>query len=344
MIPNSDAVNGVDDNLPDYRDTDSDDDGLLDWVEANCNAQSDCSNIFLDVIFLGDISWPNSDFYLSDYTDILPDYRDADSDNDDVPDWFEAGCQSEGNCAAIYLWNLYPGVPHTLENVILPDANATNHDNDLPDYRTPDSDDDTILDGYERVCSVAQSGVGPTDPNDFSGACDSDSDNAPDYRDNDSDDDLVLDIVEAGDFDLDTEPAGDPSSILADGDDNGIPAFRDPDDQYIGPPPPTGGVDACLPFAGWPSGGLDEVLLPWGFNRGIACGLQLIRDTLANAGINVTDDPPVPGMLFYNRPFITADVAATTQMAVTAAHTTTSPLDASLTTGHTTIAGDFSAA
>lgn len=312
------------DGTPDYRETDSDDDTIEDWEEAGCLASGDCSQIrlsplssprFIDwdnvlISDLEEIYWPDADL------DHIPDYRERDSDDDHILDEVEAYCGGASLC-------------------------DTDGDGE-PDYRDVDSDGDTILDAYERLCTedpanpgapIGQGSIGPAnlDITNINDACDSDLDAIPDFRDGNSDDDVIPDRVEAGDNNLNTDPV--------EGNPNNIPAFRDPDDLFIGPPPPTGGVDACLPFTGWPGDGL----LPWGFNRGIACGLQLIRDTLANAGINVTDDPPVPGMLFYNRPFITADAAATTQIAVTAVHTTTSPLDASLTTGHTTIVGDFSA-
>jgi hypothetical protein len=153
--------------------------------------------------------------------------------------------------------------------------------------------------------------------------CNSDDDHIPDYRDIDSDNDNAPDLIEAGDQDLTTPPQ-------EGNDDNDIPAFRDPNDIYMPLPPTTGCKIRNDP--------LYKGILPWGFNRGVVCGLELIRNTLANAGFDVGDDPPVPDMLLVTTPGPLPDGGATTQVNAIATHSTTS-LYTSLITSHTVLYG-----
>ena len=199
----------------------------------------------------------------------------------------------------------------------------------VPDIRDTDSDQDTILDAYEAVC---------TPDNDFDDdqfPCNSDAyapetaitDDVPDYRDLDSDGDGVFDLVEAGDQDPATPPV---FGVLVG---SGIPAFRHPNDLHrpydISVMPM---IEACDPAD------------PLSFQGGMACGLEMIRDTLATAGITVTlEDPPVPAMLFATTPYPRPAGGAQTVLTTTTAPVTT-PLAASFTTSHTVVSGDLQAA
>ena len=91
-------------------------------------------------------------------------------------------------------------------------ADDTDEDG-VPDYRDPDSDNDTISDGDE-----AFSDEGSDEK--------VDTDGIPDYLDEDSDNDGILDVDEAGDSTWRTPPA--------DSDDDGIPDFRELDSDDDG--------------------------------------------------------------------------------------------------------------
>jgi hypothetical protein len=102
------------DNFPDYRDPDSDADGLPDWVEAGCTSR----NCETDNIDWANHILPNSD----NDNPVVPDYRDHDSDNDTIPDSVEAVCSRGG------------GTPCDTDQDV------------APDYRDMDSDDDGVPD------------------------------------------------------------------------------------------------------------------------------------------------------------------------------------------------------
>ena len=234
-------------------------------------------------------------------------------EDDDFPEVFD---DSDGD-----------GIPDEVECPDMSDCPDSDGDG-VPDYLDLDSDGDTILDSYEAICTKASGVViGDGFP------CDSDGDTIPDYLDLDSDGDGVFDLFEAGDQEPQTPPHE--GAIV-----NGIPAFRDPNERYIPALPSVQGVEACHPFADFPDAGV----LPWGFDRGVACGLEMIRTTLATAGITVTlEDPPVPAMLFATTPYPRPAGGAQTVLTTTTAPVTT-PLAASFTTSHTVVSGNLQAA
>ncbi len=282
----------------------------------------------------------------SDWWEIIYDYETPNPDTDEIPTWFEVGCQpiegggydcsnvdwanlpdADGNGVADYreLDSDHDGIWDSVEayctpgigNPTFPPIPCDTDGDRLPDYRDKDSDNDNILDSYEVVCTP---GVG-----DDNIPCNSDDAVIPDYRDIDSDDDGAPDLIEAGDQDPQTAPV--------EGDiNNGIPAFRDPDDVYITPPSKTRAIEACRQ--------LDP---PLGFERGVECGLVLIRDTLNSAGIAITeDDPPVPSMLLAvtSPPLLTSGAIA--QVSTNATHGD-APLSASLAASHAILYGGIKA-
>jgi hypothetical protein len=179
--------------------------------------------------------------------DGTADYLDLDSDDDDLPDAFEAGDasaatppnDSDGDGTADFrdLDSDDNGIPDTREGTADTDGDGeldfadSNDDGDLivdadelqgrtefprdidddgmPDFRDPDSDGDNIMDGQD-------------------GPVDTDRDGTPDMEDHDSDGDGVEDAFEAGDARLDTIPI--------DTDRDGIPDFRDRDSDNDGLP------------------------------------------------------------------------------------------------------------
>ncbi len=157
------------DGIPDFRDMDSDGDGLTDSIEmggvlSGVDTDGDGVADYLSLDADGDgvpdaiearaengsVTRPDSD------EDGIPDYRDMDSDNDGIADNIESGFQ---------------------------DNQLVDSDNDgTPDMRDTDSDNDGISDAIENSGEVA--------------LVDTDADGTPDYLDEDSNDDGVSDKVQ----------------------------------------------------------------------------------------------------------------------------------------------------
>ena len=187
------------DGIPDFRDLDSDGDGIHD-VDESGNGSGDTDN---DGRIDGDVgdngipdqveSGPDTGVTQPPADtdgDGTPDHQDLDSDDDSIPDQVEAGDDD-------------------------PTTDPVDTDGDgAPDHQELDSDDDSIPDQVE---------AGDDDPT--TPPVDTDGDGKPDYTETDSDDDGVSDEVEAGD--------GDPSAPI-DSDGDGIPDFRDTDSDNDG--------------------------------------------------------------------------------------------------------------
>ncbi len=215
------------DTHPDYLDIDTDNDGILDNVEAQatigfqapCGMDSDGNG--LDDHYeetpgsCGGLIPVNTD------GDSQPDYRDIDSDNDGILDNVEAqetagfqppcGMDSDGNGLDDH-YEITPGSGEGL--------NPINSDNDLnPDFRDIDSDNDGIPDNVEAQTTsgyIPPSGLdGDNDglDNAYEGAGDegltpvnTDGIDELDYLDADTDNDLVADNNEGNDFNFDGVP------------------------------------------------------------------------------------------------------------------------------------------
>ncbi len=222
-IPN--AVEGIvdtdNDGTPDFRDLDSDNDGIIDAIEKGPNGttpidtdndgtpdfrdlDSDNDGI-IDAIEKGSGTTP-----VDTDNDGTPDFRDLDSDNDGITDTIEKGTgttprdtDNDGTPDYRDLDSDNDGITDAIEKG--PGATPRDTDNDgTPDYIDLDSDNDGITDAIEK-------GNGTT-------PLDTDNDGTPDYRDLDSDNDGITDALEKG------------SGITPkDTDNDGIPDFRDLD-------------------------------------------------------------------------------------------------------------------
>jgi cysteine-rich repeat protein len=179
------------DGISDHLDTDSDNDGIPDSIEAGD----------------GDLNTPPVD---TDF-DSIPDFRDLDSDDDGIPDAVEGaddldgdglGCYADTDCDGDY-------VPDSTERTVDTDGDGT------PDYRDLDSDGDGILDAHELFPDSDGDGkanridldsdgdgipdrieAGDADPTTY--PVDTDNDGIPDYIDVDSDGDGLPDVLETG--------------------------------------------------------------------------------------------------------------------------------------------------
>ena len=215
------------DSYPDYLDIDSDNDGILDNIEAQttadfqapCGMDSDGNG--LDDHYeespgsCGGLLPVNTD------GDSQPDYRDIDSDNDGILDNVEAqeaasfqppcGMDSDGNG----LDDHYENTPGSGEGL-----HPINSDNDPnPNFRDIDSDNDGIPDNVEAQTTsgyIAPSGYdadkdGLDDIYEGSGdqgltPVNTDGTDEQDYLDADTDNDLIADNNEGNDFNFDGIP------------------------------------------------------------------------------------------------------------------------------------------
>ncbi len=150
-----------------YRETDSDGDGIPDVTEAGGNPASP----------------RDTD------GDGVPDFVDLDSDNDGIPDLVEVGPN--------------PATPRDTDGDGIPDHLDLDSDNDgIPDVREAggsDANGDGIIDGFVDADGDGLSDtVDPTTGGTPLSVADFDGDGIPNYRDLDSDNDGILDVVEAG--------------------------------------------------------------------------------------------------------------------------------------------------
>lgn len=212
------------DNAPDFRDLDSDNDGIVDLIEAggsDVNGDGRVDSLldengdgFNDLLVASPLARPNTD------ADGLPDYLDLDSDNDGLSDLFETGGEDTNGDGLIDnftdtdgdgLDDTYKTIGATLRNT---DGKG------LPDYRDLDSDGDGISDLIESG-GVDVNGDGVVDA-----LNDVDQDGIPDAVDvdqtngNDADGDGIDDKADP-DFNGDTDLDKDGISDKFDGDPDG---------------------------------------------------------------------------------------------------------------------------
>ena len=221
------AVDTDMDGTPDYLDLDSDDDGLFDVLESlQGHTDADSDGIVDDTNdadadgIMDEADGNTSGF--GDNGDLKPadadvdtnmDFRETDSDNDQIPDAVEGATDSDNDGDADYrdTDSDDDGISDTYEAGADP-INPVDTDNDgKEDFRDTDSDGDTIPDDVEA-------GSDPANP------VDTDNDGTDDFRDLDSDGDGISDKVEAG---------SDPNNPV-DTDNDGIMDFRDIDSDGDG--------------------------------------------------------------------------------------------------------------
>lgn len=251
-IENYVIIDHDNDSVFDYRDHDSDNDGILDTIESNSldenldgkidvQLQSDAPLNGDSVLYADPVageSPPDTD------GDSLADFRDQDSDNDGILDSVEAfGSEMDADRDGQiddFLDADGDGVNDRLSDYLAP---ATDTDgNGKPDSIEIDSDRDGIADIVENG-GVDQDGDGQVD--NFSDAdsdgvddgvavlppviVDSDADGSPDFQDRDSDNDGVSDLVESGGVDADGDGNADVPLLgeaLPDQNSDGIPDYQ----------------------------------------------------------------------------------------------------------------------
>ncbi len=261
------------DEVPDFRDLDSDNDGITDVIEAG--AKDPDNNAFIgsgsppavnpDGLAVGAGVMP-----LDTDGDKVPDYRDLDSDNDGIPDVREAG--GSDNSADLSLGEIKDINKDGLDDLValnplpVPDTDRDT----LPDYRDLDSENDGIPDvreggAVDRDIDANDGRIYQFEDNDGDGlddgvaslpltVPDTDGDGVLDYLDYDTDGDGLNDLVEGGGIDVDNNGIVDDFTdtnardgyddrlannrlILPDTDDDGIHDFRDAKKRIVVVPP-----------------------------------------------------------------------------------------------------------
>jgi hypothetical protein len=227
------------DTHPDYLDIDSDDDGILDNVEAQtttgyiapCGIDTDGNG--LDDHYEETPGSCGGLLPVDTDGDSHPDFRDIDSDNDGIIDNVEG--QTEDDFIAVCdndsdgngLDDHYEDYPGSGDGVT-----PINSDSDSnPDFRDIDSDDDGIPDNVEAQTTdgyIPPSGL--DDDNDgldnaYEGSGDegltpvnTDGTDERDYLDLDTDNDLLPDNLEGNDFNTDGVPDQNYTGVDTDGD------------------------------------------------------------------------------------------------------------------------------
>ncbi len=220
------------DGEPDFRDLDSDGDGIFDIVEAG-GVDTDASGTvdgFTDTFGKGvDDGIRATALPLFDTdSDGASDFRDLDSDNDGIPDAVEGGgsanqpVDTDGDGAPDFRETDSDGdsIPDSAEAGGNP-ANPVDTDGDgTPDFQDLDSDNDGSQDGATTPITPAVTGPdtdGDLIPNQID--LDDDNDGIPDTLEGavDSDNDGVLDASS-----LDTDGDGTPDAWDLDSDNDGI--------------------------------------------------------------------------------------------------------------------------
>jgi len=248
------------DGIPNFLDTDSDNDGIPDVVEAagvdannngivdnfvdvNNDGMSDNNFAGSALLLSGvDISpvdgradtWPNKNLD----RDFRPNAYDLDSDGDGIADVIEAGLP-DANLNGLADGTIGANGWSTTISALV-SLNLRNTDGDgKRDYLDIDSDDDGIPDniegqstaGYLLPTLTDADGDGLMSPYDnnpaiYGGAgifvYDHDADGIPDYRDTDADADGLIDRVEGNDFNLNKIPDDDVTLTGLDTDADGL--------------------------------------------------------------------------------------------------------------------------
>ena len=167
------------DGFPNFLDRDSDGDGIADGIEKTGDSDKDGKPNYQDTDSDGDGIDDKTEGVKDSDKDSQPDFLDTDSDNDGINDRMETAedLDRDGQSNYLDLDSDGDGINDSVEGKL-----DVDHDG-KPNFLDLDSDGDSIPDSMERGKSK--------DP------VDTDSDGKPDYLDTDSDEDGLPDRIEA---------------------------------------------------------------------------------------------------------------------------------------------------
>lgn len=202
----SELVDSDEDGFANIRDLDSDEDGISDLIETAVDFDQDGTGNFLDLDSDADQIIDKTETASDEDSDGIGNWLDLDSDNDDLLDILEGQVDSDKDGKGNWLDN-------DADNDGISDKIESNEDTDLDgilDYLDIDSDNDFIFDAIEAIPFV----------NDL--PADTDLDGRFDYLDDDSDNDLISDFLEGYPNQPDTDEDGTPDYRDTDSDGDGV--------------------------------------------------------------------------------------------------------------------------
>jgi len=231
------VTNSDNDQVPDYQDIDSDNDGIFDVVEGGDGVLDTNNDGVLDTNDNNYIDLDGDGMFdpalLTDVTDsdgdANPDYIDIDSDNDGIHDVTESGDGNLDTNADGAIDSNDSGYTDTDGDGMDDDSEPTDvldTDGDsLPNHLDIDSDNDGIYDveeGGDSSLDTNDDGVindsdtgysdadddGMDDDSESTPVTNTDNDGNPDFVDIDSDNDGIQDVIEGGDGVFDTNGDG----------------------------------------------------------------------------------------------------------------------------------------
>ena len=219
------------DGIPNYLDLDSDNDGVpdiletgftdlngdgvvdsfgeIDWDTDGDGLANEYDANDLDTSLLASDNYNRTDFQHDRNGDGVPNFLDADSDNDGIPDLVEnGGLDVDGNGVIDY--------PVTADPGSMPDNDGDGfcdwYDTDYDGTYGTDKLQNALL--YSLPTGNLASGTPGFNP-------DFDGDGVPDFLDRDSDNDGISDLLESGGVDTDGNGIIDPE-VFVDGDSTGM--------------------------------------------------------------------------------------------------------------------------
>ncbi len=219
------------DAIEDYRDLDSDNDGIFDVAEALLADSDNDGFLFTGTPIIDEFGMQiapgaTAAAYIAAAPDkdgdSVANYLDRDSDNDGIHDITEAGNEDPEGDGVIGLINTTDvnglGVVVNVQNEVVSSIAVNNDADNLPDYLDLDADNDGINDVIEAGSEDPENdGMIGLVINDFGQVVDAgqiittslpndtDGDGVPNYHDLDSDNDGLNDVVEGGNLDPDND-------------------------------------------------------------------------------------------------------------------------------------------
>lgn len=310
-VPGSGLVdynnNGISDNVmdfdgdsvPDFRDVDTDNDGISDLHENTFNdpvidadndgmvddfSDGDNDGIFDNVDSLPTVR--GTTLSVKKSSDNRPHFRDLDSDNDGINDVTEAGGNDNNRDGIIDTPGFLVQSPFDTDNDGLPDYVELDSDNDTiwdtqeAGLGNLDDDDNGVIDGTNDADNDGIVDNADALQNTYGDDIDNDFDGIVDNVDLDDDNDGILDTIE-GSGTVDTDGDGIPDSIDLDTDNDGISDLQE------------SGLISVLSSVDTNNDGVIDTNVDFGIN-GLADVVEISPDSGTTENVIDSDSDSVP--------------------------------------------------